>query len=330
MDPVALPRQVTNLLVLASVIGLAASGLVAWLLPLERAAPLYDLHRALAAALVLLLVWKQVIVRASLRRRLRPPRFDRSVLVGMAAGLALAAALGVGIAWTLGAVTFDSIAGYSALNVHVFVGLGLVPLVLLHLARRWQRLPPVARLLSRRTLLRAGVASLASLALWRATEAVAAARRVTGSKHAGSFTGNAFPYTIWAFDEAPSVDVSSWRLEVAGVPVSYDELIALPRHELAAVLDCTGGWWTEQRWRGVRVADVLDRYASGASPREVRVVSVTGHAWSFGLDEVRDALLATHVGGEPLAPGHGFPVRLVAPGRRGFQWVKWVARLELS
>jgi DMSO/TMAO reductase YedYZ molybdopterin-dependent catalytic subunit len=35
------------------------------------------------------------------------------------------------------------------------------------------------------------------------------------------------------------------------------------------------------------------------------------------------------VGGEPISHGHGAPVRLVAPGRRGFQWVKWVVRLEV-
>ncbi|TMD59944.1 MAG: sulfite oxidase, partial [Chloroflexi bacterium] len=39
-------------------------------------------------------------------------------------------------------------------------------------------------------------------------------------------------------------------------------------------------------------------------------------------------LLATHLGGETLSPAHGYPVRLVAPGRRGFQWVKWVSRIE--
>jgi DMSO/TMAO reductase YedYZ molybdopterin-dependent catalytic subunit len=31
-------------------------------------------------------------------------------------------------------------------------------------------------------------------------------------------------------------------------------------------------------------------------------------------------LLATRVGGAPLEPRHGFPARLVAPGRRGFWW----------
>ena len=59
------------------------------------------------------------------------------------------------------------------------------------------------------------------------------------------------------------------------------------------------------------------------------VVSVTGHRWTFPLAEFRTMLLATHVGGEPISPGHGAPVRLVAPERRGFQWVKWVDRIAI-
>ena len=62
----------------------------------------------------------------------------------------------------------------------------------------------------------------------------------------------------------------------------------------------------------------------------MRVISHTGYRWSFPLEEARGYLLATHVGDEPISHGHGAPVRLVAPGRRGFQWVKWVVRLELS
>ena len=61
----------------------------------------------------------------------------------------------------------------------------------------------------------------------------------------------------------------------------------------------------------------------------MRVISRTGYRWSFGLHDARALLLATHVGGEPLSHGHGAPCRLVAPGRRGFQWVKWVERIEV-
>ena len=91
--------------------------------------------------------------------------------------------------------------------------------------------------------------------------------------------------------------------------------------------------------RGAAVAAVAAAFpgsvteAGGGVDRRARtaeVVSVTGHRWSFPLDELRGAILATHVGGEPLTPGHGYPVRLVAPNRRGFQWIKWVDRIEIA
>ncbi len=42
----------------------------------------------------------------------------------------------------------------------------------------------------------------------------------------------------------------------------------------------------------------------------------------------QEILLATHVGGEPLNHSHGFPLRAVAPSRRGWFWVKWVQRIR--
>jgi len=41
-------------------------------------------------------------------------------------------------------------------------------------------------------------------------------------------------------------------------------------------------------------------------------------------------LLAYAVNGEPLAPEHGFPLRLVVPGYYGTNTVKWMWRLELA
>jgi DMSO/TMAO reductase YedYZ molybdopterin-dependent catalytic subunit len=61
----------------------------------------------------------------------------------------------------------------------------------------------------------------------------------------------------------------------------------------------------------------------------VRVISHTGYRWGFSLADARKLLLATHVGGQPLTHEHGAPARLVVPGARGFQWVKWVVRIEL-
>jgi DMSO/TMAO reductase YedYZ molybdopterin-dependent catalytic subunit len=60
------------------------------------------------------------------------------------------------------------------------------------------------------------------------------------------------------------------------------------------------------------------------------ITSVTGYRRRLPAADASTLLLATHVAGAPLSAGHGAPVRLVAPGRRGFWWVKWVTAVELS
>ncbi|MDP8924527.1 MAG: molybdopterin-dependent oxidoreductase [Chloroflexota bacterium] len=336
-----MPRRLTNLLLLALVLGLAMSGLLGWVLPATLAWPFWDAHRALGVALLLALLLKLPIAGSSFRRRLPRPASRWSVVPGALAGLSLLGAVVLGLAWTLNLVSFDTFWGYSPLNVHVQLGLLLLPLMAWHAIRRWERRPALPSLVGRRSVLRlAGLAALSTagwpLLGWSAeARTTDRARRPTGSKHAGSFSANAYPVTIWLFDDVPLLDAETWRLAVVGdmpapLSVSLAELTSLPPRRYDAVLDCTGGWWSEQTWSGVSVGDLLARAGVPSTAGEAAVVSITGHRWSFPLDELRGALLATHVGGEPLTPGHGYPVRLVVPGRRGFQWIKWVDRIEVA
>ena len=64
--------------------------------------------------------------------------------------------------------------------------------------------------------------------------------------------------------------------------------------------------------------------------RSIEVRSVTGYARRYPLADAPVLWLATRVGAAPLSPGHGYPARVVAPGRRGFWWVKWVASIEVN
>ena len=326
-------RRLTNLILLGAVAVLAASGLLGWVLPEPAASPLYALHRMAGIVLVLALPWKEVIARASLARRARARAWP-SAIPGIAAATALAVTIAIGLAWTAGVVTFDRPFAYSPLNVHVFAGLALVPLAAWHVIRRWE--PPRTRdLTARRNVIRLAGLSVLALAAGSFLERFPPGRRLTGSKHAGSFTGNDFPLTAWAFDGIPALDGSAWRVELAGAirsPASlgYADLVTRATTEIDAILDCTGGWWTEQRWRGVALLDLLAERGLERSARRVTVRSVTGHSWTFPIAELRSAIVATHVGGEALSPGHGYPARLVVPGKRGFQWIKWVARIEIS
>ncbi|MGH2621753.1 MAG: molybdopterin-dependent oxidoreductase, partial [Anaerolineales bacterium] len=123
------------------------------------------------------------------------------------------------------------------------------------------------------------------------------------------------------------------RLRVEGlnsspVSLSYEELLELPQSELVATLDCTVGWFTTQRWGGVRLADLLREAGHENLPRLVWLQAVAGYGHLFTPAEAGHILLATHVGGEALAHRHGFPLRAVVPSRRGWFWVKWLGQVR--
>jgi len=328
------PRRLVNLALLVVVPLLVATGLLAWITSGATADALLVLHRVAGVGVVLVLAWKYGIARRSMRRRSRGGN-ALSLAVGSLASVALLLVLGLGLTWSIGIVSFDRPLSYSLLNVHVFVGVALVPLMVAHAARRWESRPAVADLGGRRVALRALAVGLGAVVATAALDRVGLARRSTGSRAAAAFSGNDFPLTIWAFDVAPAIDVASWRLLVDGDvaspgAIAYDDLLAMPFTERDAVLDCTGGWWTEQRWRGVTLADLLARHGVRASAGRVEVVSQTGHAWSFPISEADRLLIATHVGGETLSTGHGYPARLIAPDHRGFQWIKWVTQVHVA
>jgi DMSO/TMAO reductase YedYZ molybdopterin-dependent catalytic subunit len=329
-----MPRRLVNLALLVAAPVLVATGLLAWVAARPAADALLVLHRVAGVGFVLGLAWKWGIARRSLRRR-SGDGFDLTMVVSGLASVALLLALGLGLAWSIGIVSFDRPVPYSLLNVHVFAGVALVPLMLAHAATRWESRPAVAALGNRRVALRALALGVGAVVATAALDRVGLPRRSTGSRAAAAFSGNDFPLTIWALDAVPVIDVATWRIQIDGVvaspgAIAYDELLALPATDRDAILDCTGGWWTEQRWRGVTLGGLLARHGVRATAQRVAVVSLTGHAWSFPIGEVDRLLIATHVGGETLTPGHGYPARLIAPDHRGFHWIKWVSRIDVA
>jgi DMSO/TMAO reductase YedYZ molybdopterin-dependent catalytic subunit len=216
----------------------------------------------------------------------------------------------------------------------------LAGLLLWHvLSRRFVWRIPAAR--DRRAFLRLMGVSLTGLLLWQVTEQAKAAanlsganRRFTGSYERGSLTGH-FPEVTWLFDNPPPVDLSRWRLTIEGavaqpLTFTYEELTQRPTETVTATLDCTGGWYSAQEWRGLRLGDLLDQAGLTATARSLTVEAVSGYSRRFSLDQARDFLLALDVAGQPLSHGHGFPLRLVAPGERGFVWIKWVSRIRVN
>jgi DMSO/TMAO reductase YedYZ molybdopterin-dependent catalytic subunit len=178
----------------------------------------------------------------------------------------------------------------------------------------------------------------------------------------GVFTPNDQFYVRWHWAVIPnSVDVNTFRLSVRGhvnevLKLSIDDLLKMPRVELAAVNQCsgnsrgffqprvTGAQWAHgamgnARWTGVRLKDVLDRAGVKAGAAQVRfdgldepvVPDAPDFKKSIDIDHARDGevMIAFAMNGEQLPLLNGFPLRLIVPGWYSTYWVKMLNDIEV-
>ncbi|HEY3764103.1 MAG TPA: sulfite oxidase [Gaiellales bacterium] len=181
-----------------------------------------------------------------------------------------------------------------------------------------------------------------------------------GERHmptAGHFRREHFP--------VPAIDPAEWRLRIAGAVMTpaiftLADLAALPSRSLAVVLECAGhrraelrpatpglqwevGAVSEAHWTGTPLRWLLER--SGVDPRAVEVVlagtdrgpfegSARTHSYARSLPLRKaldpDTILAYEMNGRPIAPEHGGPVRVIAPGWYATDSVKWLERIHVS
>ena len=322
-----------NTILLALLLVELASGFFGLVSGAQDEAFFIAVHRIVGFAILVVLVWKTAIIVASVRRRRSGPRQYASLTLATV----LIVALALGFAWShAGPFQF---AWFSGLSWHIYVGAALVPVLAWHAFIYAKGMPPSFWAQRRWFLRLAGIAA-AGVVLTQAAEAASALsrpegsrRRFTGSYDAARRRMEDFPVVSWLNDSTPYIDADSWRLTVTGavdreLTLGYSDLDAT--EEVTAVIDCTGGWYSEQSWRGVRVGDLLDAVSPSQDAASITVTSATGYYRRFSMDEARESLLATHVGGGSLSRGHGYPLRLVAPGKRGFEWVKWVTSIEVN
>jgi DMSO/TMAO reductase YedYZ molybdopterin-dependent catalytic subunit len=340
------PPAVVDWCLLATVLLSVGTGLYSLVVGTRAGAWVFLLHAVGGVWLVGLLAWKFRRVAGRLAGA-----WTHETVVSAALGAVALASLATGLLWVHADLVRVFGGTWTLLTLHAALGVLVVPLLAWHLRHRF-RVPARADVTDRRAVLGVGATVAAGAVVWRLQGLLNAAlglagrrRRFTGSKEDGSDDGNAFPVTSWVADDPDPVDPAAWSLTVDGLvgreldlsrtALSPDEAApgddpdALRTADERALLDCTSGWYSVHDWSGVRVGDLLDAADPDDDAAWVRFVSVTGYRWSLPIEEGRDAVLATAVDGDPLSHGHGAPLRLVAPGRRGFQWVKWVTRVEL-
>jgi DMSO/TMAO reductase YedYZ molybdopterin-dependent catalytic subunit len=151
----------------------------------------------------------------------------------------------------------------------------------------------------------------------------------------GQYLTRDFP--VLSAGPTPRTPLDRWSMSIEGLvtqPVSWswNEFLVLPTREWTVDISCVTKWTKlDMRWRGVSVDTLLE-------PVELQPAAAFLVAWSDGgyttnlpLPDVLNgqAFVAFEYDGQPLAPEHGGPARLVVPNRYFWKSAKWVRGLRI-
>jgi DMSO/TMAO reductase YedYZ molybdopterin-dependent catalytic subunit len=133
-------------------------------------------------------------------------------------------------------------------------------------------------------------------------------------------------------------DLSTWTLRVFGeveneLELSWEQLNELPRSSNVQDIHCVTRWSRfDAQFEGVHWNELAKLVQPKPAARFAIAHAAAGFTSNVPLSYLADpnAVLATHADGEPLTPEHGYPLRLVIPGKYFWKSAKWLGGLELS
>ncbi len=165
----------------------------------------------------------------------------------------------------------------------------------------------------------------------------------TGTPTPGASAAQARPtvagwrWSINYIEGTPSVNVTSWRLEVDGLverplELTLDNLRALPATEQRSRMKCVECWSAPATWLGVSGADLLALARPLASASHVTFDAVDGYDTTLPLSVIvaPRTLLVYGMDGVPLPAGNGFPLRLIVPSRYGYKNCKAIIHIGVT
>ena len=133
-------------------------------------------------------------------------------------------------------------------------------------------------------------------------------------------------------------DLSTWTFRVFGevedpLELSWERFGDLPRSSNVQDIHCVTRWSKfDTSFEGVHWRELARLARPKPSARFAIAHAEAGFTANVPLSflEQEDALLATHGDGEVLTPEHGYPLRLVIPGKYFWKSAKWLRGIELT
>ena len=144
-------------------------------------------------------------------------------------------------------------------------------------------------------------------------------------------------FPVLHYGSIPEFDRATWDLKIFGLveeplTLSYDQFLELPATRIVADIHCVTTWSKlDTICEGVLFRELMDSVQVDPEARFVMVHCEQGFTTSVPREVLMDddVLLAYRYDDQPLAPEHGYPLRLVVPKKYFWKSAKWVRGLEL-
>lgn len=143
-------------------------------------------------------------------------------------------------------------------------------------------------------------------------------------------------WPVLHYSGVPGFDPEIWDFRTAGLVenplhLSWAQFLILPRIQVTADFHCVTRWSRfDNHWEGVAFRVIYEMTRPRPSASHVMVHCGEGYTTNAPLEDLMEGnvLFALKHDGEPLAPEHGGPLRLVVPKLYGWKSAKWVRGLE--
>jgi DMSO/TMAO reductase YedYZ molybdopterin-dependent catalytic subunit len=147
------------------------------------------------------------------------------------------------------------------------------------------------------------------------------AQRNNALKGTQNLNGNTYTLTIDGMVNHP-------------LTLTYADLQAYPQISQLETLNCVEGWSFTAKWTGPSLSAIFAD--AGVQPGAVIAIFYTADVpvgyTSLDLSYIdnNNIIIALKDNDITLTPDRGWPFQVVANGKYGYKWAKWVTRIELS
>jgi DMSO/TMAO reductase YedYZ molybdopterin-dependent catalytic subunit len=158
------------------------------------------------------------------------------------------------------------------------------------------------------------------------------------NEYQGENLGSIYDFRENSIKGPQYISKNDYKLIISGlvkqkINLTYNEIINDFKHYKKLVtLNCVEGWSVKILWEGILIKDLINLTNITNNASTLIFHAYDGYTTSLPLNYILDnnIIIAFKMNNVTIPPERGFPFQLVAEGKWGYKWVKWITEIEIS